>query len=323
MQCCWLITLHCVLLALLVPWHECTTQWVSLLSQARTLHCSAHSSKSKERSHYLTRKNPFFSPTMRLYNQNSKNPMSSVGLDAKQLRPVKFLRETSHGTPLPLQPKKPLASPSEQEAKDDNASFHSATTASESRIGKCEVVKKTVAPGEFLFDINDGDVWSTGSASTLSTQASSRNNAGTFPSWTASNPTILNSKSDTFPGKSRTQEIGKSDLIPIPELAFSGSSSEDTTWFDFTDQQTPTKHSNISPSAKSQGSTKMGLCLYPVQKRIVKEEEQKSPGMYSKYTTMLIEGIKAHRVKEEMEKDEVDPSIIELMMAASETNELF
>ena len=260
---------------------------------------------------------------MRLYNQNSKNPMSSVGLDAKQLRPVRFLRESPHGTTLPLQPKQTLVDPSKEGTKADDASFHSATTASESHIGKCEVVKKTVAPGEFLFDINDGDVWSTSSASTLSTQASSRNNAGTFPSWTINNPTIMNSKSETFPGKSRTQENGKSDLIPIPELAFSGSSSEDTTWFDFTHQQTPAKLSNISSSAPSQGSTKMGVCLYPVQKRIVKMEEQKSPGMYSKYTTMLLEGIKAHRVKEEMEKDEVDPSIIELMMAASETNELF
>jgi hypothetical protein len=275
---------------------------------------------------------------MRLYNQNSRNPVASVGLDAKKLRPVGFLSPTfgkpaiqSDGTDRKTQDEPNAAS-------NDDSSFHSATTASESHVGKCEVVRQTVSHDEFLFDIKDGDVWSTDSSSTLSTQASLRNNLGTF-SWpnqktgptkmaSVHKPSVVASpkgKPAVFPGKGRADLDGSNDLIPIPELSFTESSSEDATdtaWFDFSDN--PTTNTNThdfeTKLEKSHSETSIGVRLYPVQERMPKK---KNSGLYSKYTTMLVEGAKAKDVKAEMEKDAVDQSIIELMMAAAETTELF
>lgn len=289
---------------------------------------------------------------MRLYNQNSKNPIASVGLDAKQLRPVRFL-SPSYGTQS-IKLKQNSIHHNKSAATTDGSSFHSATTASESNVVKCDVVKKTVAPGEFLFDISDGDVWSTGSSSTLSTQASLRNNFGSLPSWTPNNKTSIshntsvesasmNQKVDFPPGISRShqpntseptrvagKQAGSSDLIPIPELSYSGSSSDDIpvedtkSWFDFSNPSPTSKHrERVTLGSTSHTHSSIGACLYPIQERIDKKVENNSGGLNPKYTTMLLEGIKVDRVKDEMEKDGVDMSIMELMMAAAQTNNVF
>ena len=134
-------------------------------------------------------------------------------------------------------------------------------------------------------------------------------------------------KEDTL----RSSKQGFTDeAFSTPELTFT-ESSEDSGWLDFSSEfETSStfkikREESVSNQAKYQG-----LCLYPVPNKMqtkttsVKPNSTCSTGqktthdsLYTKYSAMLIRGHTVAEVSKVMAEDQIDPSVISLVMLAA------
>ena len=130
------------------------------------------------------------------------------------------------------------------------------------------------------------------------------------------------------------------DAFFTPELTLT-ESSEDSQWLDFSSSSFASNPFRVEPVKLRSDQPKQTLCLYPVSRQARSTNRPQQPkkavgldsdysaisnrrpilGQYAKYSALMIRGLSVAEVSKIMAEDQVDPSIISLvMLAASENN---
>ena len=287
-------------------------------------------------------------PKMRLYNQASSTPIqSSSSLDAKKWsHPKVFLPKPNHVTGILNHQSKPSKSGAVVEPTD----FTSATTTPATGY-----TDKRRVHTNFLFDI-DEEV-SMKSSSTLSTHTTPRRDSrttfklgaapflgsGDEAEWKGSEVeknlsfnkaespfevlstrhavmTKIRGTGTNRSERSATLETSGDELLVtepdfiVPEMALTESSSDESGWLDFSSE-----NSSSNPFRSNQGAefvTHPQVSRSPCSKRTTSSTRMME-SKFEKYSEMLIAGLSIETVTKTMAHDNIDPSIISLVVIAA------
>lgn len=271
---------------------------------------------------------------MRLYDQSSSTPINSDS--RKWMRPINFLpnqRETKAREQQNVSSKRrPVWS-----ERKENKSCCSVTSES-TGIEISKIYKHHTSYDDFRFDIDDEQELSTKSLSTLSTHSTLRyatqafsgykkdilkpisiaknlvfeNNSGLLkrPSITTSVWDKPYSATDEYASYEKSESNGDGycsieDYL-TPQLTLSTQSSEesDSIWVDFNGFGSQTPFVRENNQNKTTCRSRMG----------------EHNGNYTKYHQMLLDGVSVNTLLKIMKNDQIDPSIISLVLVASKSN---